>query len=198
MSQPSPVRIVISYSRRDADWLHRLQVHLKPLARRGTIELWDDSRITPGTEWRREVEAAFARANIAVLLVSADFLASDFVADSELTPLLRKAEAGGLLVVPVIVGPSLFLQHKSLAKYQAANSPTSPLSRMSPHEAEEALAQIAQFIAQASDAARQSLASSTTTRQLNASGTVGKRTQRVLALIKELQARTATVTSESR
>jgi hypothetical protein len=143
----SRTQVFVSYSHQDAEWLNRLQVHLKPLVRQGTLDLWDDSKIQPGAAWRDEIEAALTRASVAVLLVSADFLASDYVADKELPPLLDRAANGGVRILSVIVGPCLFQSDSELSKYQAVNSPDMPLSKMSPNEAEETLVKLAQAIA---------------------------------------------------
>ena len=130
--------IFISYCHADAAWLDRLKVHLRPLVRRTALDLWDDSRISPGQVWHEEIAEALARARVAVLLVSADFLASDFVVNNELPPLLHRAARGGLLIVPLIVSPCLFSEHDELSRYQCANSPDRPLSGMSPSDAEAA------------------------------------------------------------
>ena len=149
VTRPEPgTHVFVSYSHQDAEWLRRLQVHLKPLIRHGTLELWDDSKIKPGAAWRDEIEAALSRASVAVLLVSADFLASDFVADKELPPLLDRAASGGVRIMSVIVGPCLFERHSELSKYQAVNSPSLPLTKMQRHEAEETLVKLAQAIAE--------------------------------------------------
>ena len=52
---------------------------MEPLERTATLELWSDEKIQPGSEWREEIRDAIKKARVAVLLVSADFLASDFI-----------------------------------------------------------------------------------------------------------------------
>src|SRR6266536_3499947 len=114
-------RVFVSYSHEDAAWLERLQVHLKPLEREGLVELWADTRIATGSDWRRKIEQAMSTAQVAVLLVSADFLASDFIAANELPPLLQRAELDGLVIMPLILSPCLFEQTTSIARFQAVN-----------------------------------------------------------------------------
>jgi hypothetical protein len=64
-------RVFVSYSHRDQQWLERLQVHLVPLSGVYRIEIWDDSRIAPGSKWRSEIQDALDSTLAAVLLVSA-------------------------------------------------------------------------------------------------------------------------------
>ena len=75
------ISVFVSYSHRDEKWLERLQVHLKPLVRAGDIDLWDDTQIRSGEDWKAKIDQALGSARFAVLLVSADFLASDFIQD---------------------------------------------------------------------------------------------------------------------
>jgi TIR domain len=119
--------VFVSYSHADSKWLDRLRVHLKPLERDGVMTLWDDTRIRPGTLWREEIESALEHARVAVLLITADFLASDFITTNELPPLLKAAEERGTLILPIIVKPCRFEQTRSLARFQAVNSPSEPL-----------------------------------------------------------------------
>ena len=131
-------KVFISYSHRDKAWLERLQVHLKPLEREGRVERWDDTRIKPGTRWREAIENALAETKVAVLLISADFLASDFIDTVELPALLSAAEADGAVILPVIVGHSRFARTPSLAQFQAVNSPAEPLHTL-PKASQEAI-----------------------------------------------------------
>lgn len=83
-------KVFVSYSHVDAEWLKRLQVHLKPLERQGLVERWDDTRIAAGQKWQTEIRNAIDSAAVAILLISADFLASDFIDRDELPPLFKR------------------------------------------------------------------------------------------------------------
>src|SRR5437016_1098826 len=123
-------RVFVSYAHRDRRHLDRLRVHLRPLERSGLIDLWDDTRLKPGVDWRLEISAAIASAKVAVLLVSADFLASDFIAGNELPPLLAAAREEGALILPVVVSPCRFTETSELGAFQAANDPVRPLAAL--------------------------------------------------------------------
>ena len=139
-------RIFISYSHQDEAWLKRLQVHLKPLERAGIVERWDDTRIKPGSRWQEEIKGALESAKVAVLLVSADFLASDFITENELPPLLRSAEEDGATILPVILSPCRFAHSPILAQFQSVNSPEQPLSGLSRTDQEDILVQVTEAI----------------------------------------------------
>ena len=142
----SRTRIFVSYSHADAEWLKRLQVHLKPLERAGSIEWWDDTKILPGMVWRDEIEKALAAAQIGVLLVSADFVASDFIANHELPNLLAAAQDEGLTILSLIVGPSRFKRMPELSRFQAVNDPDRPFIGLSKAEQEADLLKLANRI----------------------------------------------------
>lgn len=134
---PERTKVFISYSHKDRKWLERLQVHLKPLEREGIVDRWDDTRIKGGQKWREEIERALASAKVAVLLISADFLASDFIVENELPPLLEAAVRDGLVVLPVILSPSRFSHKEALSQFQTMNAPSRPLLDLSPADQEK-------------------------------------------------------------
>jgi hypothetical protein len=105
-----------------------VRVHLRPLERKGLIDIWADTRIQAGSLWREELRRALSAARVAILLVSAEFLASDFVQENELPVLLDAAEKGGTRVLPLIVGASRFSRVPELSKFQAVNAPDKPLA----------------------------------------------------------------------
>src|SRR3954451_16478979 len=129
----------ISYSHEDKAWLERLKRHLKPLVREGRLDCWDDTHIRPSDDWKQEIRTALDTAQVAVLLISADFSASDFIDESELPPLLTAAQAKGVRILPVILSASRFARNPNLAQFQAINPPDRFLAEMSQAEQEKVL-----------------------------------------------------------
>ena len=141
----APPLVFISHSRADQKWLKRLLVYLKPLKRKGILDIWDDTRIEAGHRWREQVEAALAAAKVAVVLVSADYLASDYVIDQEIPFLLEGARKRGVYSLAVIISPCRF-ERTPLRQFQAVNSPSSPLIGKSKQEQDHILASVAASI----------------------------------------------------
>jgi hypothetical protein len=141
--------VFVSYSHRDREWLNRLQVFLTPYMRGEALRLWDDTHIKPGADWQAEIAKKIARARVAVLLVTPDFLASDYVFEVEL-PLIQRATQTGLTILWVAVSYSAF-QTTPLRNLQAANDPSRPLAALPPAEQERVLVEIADRIATAAD-----------------------------------------------
>lgn len=139
-------KIFVSYSHFDRKWLRRLQVHLQPLIRGGLIELWDDTRLKAGAHWREELRQALDQATVAVLLVSADFMASDFIAKDELPPILRSAAERGLRVLPINVSASIYAHVPELEQFQSVNPPDRPLNKVTRAEQERVLVELARTI----------------------------------------------------
>jgi hypothetical protein len=146
-SSPSPrTKVFISYSHADKEWLERLKRHLKPLVREGRLDCWDDTHIRPGDDWKQEIQSALDTAQVAVLLISADFFASDFIDEDELPPLLDAAKAKGVRILPVILSACRFARNPSLARFQTVNPPDQPLDKMPRAEQEKVLDNLARII----------------------------------------------------
>ena len=133
--------IFVSYSHQDKKWLEKLQTMLKPLVRKGSIYVWTDTNIQTGTKWRKEIQRNLDSARVGVMLVSPDFLASDFVSGEELPQLLKAAEEGGLKVCWVLVRSCLF-ETSPLADFQAAHEVSRPLNSLSEAELDGVLVRI--------------------------------------------------------
>ncbi|MGO8749205.1 MAG: toll/interleukin-1 receptor domain-containing protein [Thermoguttaceae bacterium] len=145
-----PVRnqVFFSYSHKDKKWLERFQTMLKPVMR-GDM-LWDDTKIAPGAKWKEEIRNSLASAKVAVLLVSKDFLASDFIRKHEFPPLLKAEEEEGLVILWVPLGFSMY-QGTEIADYQAAHDPNRPLDSLKGPSRDKALVAICEKIRAAAD-----------------------------------------------
>lgn len=123
---PQRDKVFISYSHRDKKFLDELLAHLKPLERAGRISTWSDLQIQPGSQWLEQIQKALASTKVAVLLVTKDFLASDFIQQSELCPLLKAAKKKGVSIQWVLVRDCNW-KKTPLKDYQAAYPPDKPL-----------------------------------------------------------------------
>lgn len=132
--------VFISYAHRDVVFLDRIKVHLKSLESifpDFKLKIWDDRHIVPGSNWRKEVENAISAAEIAILIVSADFLASEFITNEEIPKLLLKEKKNKTVIIPVIVGPCGFREHPILSEFQSLNKPSDWIGRMKKFDQEE-------------------------------------------------------------
>ena len=144
-------KVFISYSHEDEKWLKRLQKHLKPLVREGRIDLWDDTRIAKGKKWRKEIQQALKATRVAVLLISADFMASKFIVEEELPLLLEAAETEGVVILPVLLSASRYAKTPSLSQFQAVNSPKNPVVGMKKVDREALFKKVADSVEVALD-----------------------------------------------
>ena len=133
-------KIFISYSHHDDDSLYaleRLQVFLKPIEKEGIAKRWDDTLINPGDDWLEEIQKALDSTRVAILLVSADYLASDFISNDELPPLLHAARKKGTKILPLIISHCRFNETKTISRFQAVNKPERPLMKLNKVEQDE-------------------------------------------------------------
>ena len=97
------VRLFYSYAREDENLRNQMEPHLKLMQRQGLIETWHDRRIDAGEEWENKIDENLERADIILLLVSADFIASDYCFEKEMTRALERHAKGEARVIPVIL-----------------------------------------------------------------------------------------------
>jgi TIR domain len=143
----SRAQIFVCYSHEDAKWFKRLQVHLKPLEQQDLIELWDYAKIAVGTKWKEELQTVIQSSTMALLIVSANFLASDFIANHELPELLLRAETKGVTIMPIVVTPCGF-KDSEIGEFQSINPPSKALSTMRSSEQDEIFVKLVNAIRQ--------------------------------------------------
>lgn len=97
--------VFFSYSHLDEEYRDRLEVHLTPLIRQGLIETWHDRRVGAGDEILNEIDVNLEKAEIVLLLISPDFIASDYCYNVEMSRAIERHEAGEARVIPVILRP---------------------------------------------------------------------------------------------
>jgi hypothetical protein len=141
-----PAKIFISYAREDEDLREKLEKQLAILHRQGLIETWHDRLIGAGTEWAGAIDQELEAADIVLLLVSADFLASDYIYDIELKRAMERHEAGTATIIPVILRPCLW-QHGNFAKLQALPRDGEPVTSSKWPSQDAALNNVAEGIA---------------------------------------------------
>jgi hypothetical protein len=100
---PDLMEVFFSYAHEDEALRDKLAKHLKLLERQGVIKAWHDRDITAGEEWKKAIDNHLESANIILLLVSSDFLASDYCYDIELKRALERHESNESRVIPVIL-----------------------------------------------------------------------------------------------
>jgi len=165
---PAQTRAVfISYAHADNQnpdpqkrWLDRFIEFLKPLVRQEDFTLGSDQEIKIGENWHENIQMHLEDAKAAVLLVSPAFLASDYIANSELPVILKNAADRGVRIFPILISPSLFRRAKykypdpktgpeefTLSPLQAANPPDKTLVEMGEGEQNRLLEKVAEQLA---------------------------------------------------
>ncbi|HEX7999047.1 MAG TPA: TIR domain-containing protein [Pyrinomonadaceae bacterium] len=101
ISKSNPLKVFISYSHRDEEIKERIDVFLATLKREGKIETWNDRRIPAGDKWDNTIKTELEVADIILLLISQDFIKSEYIWDVELPRALERHERGEAVVVPI-------------------------------------------------------------------------------------------------
>ena len=126
----SRTTVFISYSHKDEQWLAELRVHLKPFIQSSKLNIWDDTMINVGDKWKKKIEEALEWSRIAILLISPDFLASDFISAVEMPTILNNARRNGILIIGVILSPC-WIKDTVLCEYQLVNTMDRPIAELS-------------------------------------------------------------------
>src|SRR5580658_7195203 len=103
MSLPRSVKVFLSYSHKDEELKKELDSHLSALKRLEMIETWNDRQIPTGDEWKKHIDQRLNDADIILLLISSDFLASDYCYQTETLAALDRYRRGSALVIPIVL-----------------------------------------------------------------------------------------------
>jgi tetratricopeptide (TPR) repeat protein len=132
---PRKTKVFVSYSRKDEQCKGQVVAHLESVSVSG-IGAWHDGLLEPGSEWRRDLEEALETCELAILLISADFLSSDFIQNDEMPRLLKRSRDDGIRLVPLLVRPCNWQTKPWLERLTISPRGATPLSLMESGEAE--------------------------------------------------------------
>lgn len=127
------ISLVFSYSHVDEELRNELEKHLSPLKRMGKITTWHDRRIEPGQEFEHQIDHYFSEADIILLLISSDFIASDYCYQVEMTNAMERHKRGEVVVIPVILRECAWHQ-LPFGSIMAATIDGKPITKFASHD----------------------------------------------------------------
>jgi hypothetical protein len=140
----NPVKLFYSYSHKDEEWRDELEKQLIILQRNEEIEQWHDRRIAPGDAWEPAIVEHLHNADIILLLISPDFLASDFCYNNEMKRAMERNKAGEARVIPVMLRTVANWRDTPFAELQGLPKDMKPVRKWG--DTDEAFANIAEGI----------------------------------------------------
>jgi hypothetical protein len=142
--------VFISYSKKDLLWLNKIKVPLRFLEINYSFNIWDDTKIKVSKDWNKEIEDSIKRCKVAIMLVSNNFLATEFILKKEIPDLLVGAEREGARIFNIILDHNVF-KMTELSRYQSLNNPETPLSHLSEEEQQKLLVRLAEEVKETLD-----------------------------------------------
>jgi hypothetical protein len=143
--QKAPAKVFCSYSHVDEKFRAHLENHLALLSQQDIVHVWHDRRISPGSDWARQIDDNLEHADIVLLLVSSDFMASQYCTGIEMTRALERQDDGSARVVPILIR-SCDLEGAPFARLQWLPSGSKPVKNWS--DRDEAWTSVAKGIRQ--------------------------------------------------
>lgn len=147
-SSNKPIEIFYSYSHKDEKLRDKLETHLSLLKQQGVLINWHDRKISAGEEWAMAIDSHLNTADIILLLVSPDFLASSYCYSIEMKRAMARHEKGEAIVIPVILRP-VHWKDASFGKLQALPTEARPITGRFWHNQDEAFYNVAEGIREA-------------------------------------------------
>lgn len=137
------VRVFLSYSHVDEEFKNKLDIHFAPLKRSNKIETWNDRKLVPGTLFDDEIRKHLCEDEIIILLISADFINSDYCYEIEMMKALERMKNSDTIVIPIILRPCLW-KETPLKDIQALPKNGTPISKYP--DADDAYLEIVQSV----------------------------------------------------
>jgi len=150
--KPRVLKVFCSYSHKDEKFREQLEAHLVPLTREGVIADWHDRKILAGADWKGQIDEQLNAANIILLLVSTNFVASEYCYDLEMKRALDRHTSGTARVIPIILRP-VDWQSAPFGKLQALPKDGKPVTNWKTRD--HAFLNVAQGIRKAAEELRQ-------------------------------------------
>jgi len=107
-----PIKVFVSYSRKDKEYKEELLEFLAPMRRNDVIQLWNDKDIVPGEQWEKELLKRLTTADIIIFLVSPSLLNSDYIDRVEIEGAMERHKNEELVIIPILIRPSYFEESK--------------------------------------------------------------------------------------
>jgi tetratricopeptide (TPR) repeat protein len=137
----APIEVFFSYAHEDDAFRQLLLKHLRALKREGIIDAWNDCDINAGSEWEQEINEHLNTAQIILLLISPDFMASDYCYSKEMARAMERHASGEACVLPVIVRP--VKQEALFGKLPELLKNWKPVTNSSQHDLDKAFSSVA-------------------------------------------------------
>jgi len=143
-----PQTVFIAYAHKDWIWEKKTSTQLRVLESCSNVDVWSDRSIGGGKNWLEEIEKAIGRAGVAILLISAEFLTSDFILRKEVPELLDRKMKEGLPIIPVLIHDCAWSRVPWLEKMQIRPNDAQPLAKYKKAQADSQLAVLTEEVAQ--------------------------------------------------
>nr|VFJ42626.1 MAG: TIR domain-containing protein [Candidatus Kentron sp. FM]VFJ43324.1 MAG: TIR domain-containing protein [Candidatus Kentron sp. FM]VFK05489.1 MAG: TIR domain-containing protein [Candidatus Kentron sp. FM] len=141
------IEVFICYAHEDVEHKNALVKHLAPLEHNGLIHNWHDGQIEPGTDWQSEIMDALERCHLALLLISPDFLHSEFIYSEELRRLFERRQNANIRIIPIIVRASSWDQDKHIKRLQPLPKDLNPIALYKNVEQDQVWTTIVKYLA---------------------------------------------------
>lgn len=138
------MNVFISYSRKDYEWVKKIRAYLQPLVNAKETIVLSDMDILPGQDWDEPIKKFIEFADIAIVLISPSYVASNFLCEFELSYIIKAAQENKIKVIPIMIQP--VLRDGQIWNYQFLNEPSQPLALLSKNHQDIYLKKLLQLL----------------------------------------------------